>query len=206
MINTSLQLVGHAAKVLQAGRVLAGRADKLSLLLHGAPGVGKSDISDRIALELTGGAVAAIEHVNGQSLTIEKLRDWRAKAVYGNLFADWTVKRIDELDLASPAAKNELLTYLDYLPRNFAVLATTNEYGALRAASGGRLETRFRAIEVCAPQVSEAAQYIAARFALDAVIAEEIALGAVPEGSLAVAGVNMRQAVMDAETMQLLAA
>ena len=205
MIDTKTQLIGSAARVFAASRVLVAKSDKVALLLHGAPGVGKSDVLDRLAHDMTDGATAAIEHVNGQSLTIERVRQWRDKSAYGNLFCTWTVKRIDELDLASPAAKNELLTYLDYLPANFAVLATTNEYAQLRSLSAGRLETRFRTIEVQAPDVDQCAAYLASRFGLDVETCEAIAMGAVPVGMLATAGVNMRQAVMDAETAQLLA-
>ena len=51
----------------------------------------------------------------------------------------------------------ELLTYLDTLPKKHAVIATTNEFGKLRAASKGRLESRFIRFRVDAPSVEQTA-------------------------------------------------
>jgi hypothetical protein len=151
-----------------------------------------------LALELTKSPFA-IERVNGQSLGIELVRDWRERAAYGNLFSDWTVKRIDELDEASASATNELLSYLDYLRPGHAILATTNNYAELRANSKGRLETRFVRFHVGAPSVEEAVVFLRKHKQLPAAIAKSIALGAVPEGCLPTEGVNMRACIKDAD-------
>ena len=199
MINNTHALIGPAARVLGASRALAHNQGKIAILLDGNPGCGKSHLLDQLALELTGCKVA-IETINGQSLKIEVVRDWRMKSCYGNLFSDWTVKRIDELDQASLAAQSELLTYLDYLPAKFAVLASTNEYSQLRAASKGRLETRFNRFRVDAPSIEDASTYIVSRFNVSAGIALQIATGNVPEGCLPTEGVNMRGCIKDVET------
>lgn len=198
MIDTTQPLIGPAAKVLDTLRTLAKQRDKIAILLEGSPGVGKSHILDVLALALTNSKFS-VERVNGQSLGVGLVREWRDRMPYGNLFSDWTVKRIDELDQASPQAQSELLTYLDYLTPNKAVLATTNEYGALRAASKGRLETRFVRIHVEAPSVDDAAQCLADRYQISPVIAKQIALGCVPEGCLPSEGVNMRACIEDAQ-------
>jgi replication-associated recombination protein RarA len=201
MISLELPLIGPAASVLDAARALAARRDRLAILLHGSPGVGKTHLLDLLALECTGSKFA-IEQVNGQSLGIELVREWRARACYGNLFAEWTVKRIDELDHASASASAELLTLLDYMPAHTAILATTNDYAKLRAASKGRLETRFVVFRVDAPSIEEAVAYLRQRFRTPAAVAREIASGAVPDGCLASEGVNMRACVEDAQAYQ----
>lgn len=208
MISLELPLIGPAASVLGAARELARKArdngKPLSILCEGNPGVGKTHLLDLLALELTrsdrhSGSEFAIERVNGQSLGIDLVRDWRERAAYGNLFSDWTVKRVDELDEASTSANNELLSYLDYLTPRHAVLATTNDYPRLRVNSKGRLETRFIRFHVGAPSVDEAFGYLKKHRQLPAHVAKSIALGAVPEGCLPTEGVNMRACLKDAD-------
>ena len=118
---------------------------------------------------------------------------------YGNLFSSWTVKRIDELDQSHPSAQAELLTYLDYLPDRIAILATTNDYAALRSVSKGRLETRFVRLHVDAVSVADASGYLVAEMSIPASVAAQIASGSVPEGCLPTEGVNMRACIRDAE-------
>lgn len=199
MIDQTLPLIGPAAKAYEVVRTLTAQRNSVAVLLEGNPGVGKSHLLDKLALELTGSKFA-IEHVNGQSLNIQLVRDWREKACYGNLFSDWTVKRIDELDLASPAATAELLSYLDYLQPRMAILATTNDYGKLRATSKGRLETRFNRFHIGAPTVEQGRDYLVTQFGLPETVAETIARGAIPEGCLITEGVNMRCAVEDGKS------
>lgn len=198
MIALQLPLIGPAASVLGAARALAGQRDRLAVLLDGNPGVGKSHLLDQLALELTRSPFA-IERVNGQSLGIDLVREWRERAPYGNLFSAWTVKRVDELDLASASATAELLTHLDYLRPGHAILATTNDYAKLRGNSKGRLETRFVRFHVDPPSVPDAIAFLRRHKQLPAAVAKAIALGAVPEGCLTSEGVNMRACLRDAD-------
>ena len=198
MIRLDLPLIGPAVSVMETARALAARHDRLAILLHGDPGVGKSHVLDLLAIELTGSPFA-IEQMNGQSIGIENVREWRQRAGYGNLFSRWTVKRLDELDQASSSARAELLSYLDYLPAGVAVLATTNNYARLRAESKGRLETRFKTFRVDAPSVQDARQYMRRHFRIPGTAALAIAQGAVPDGCLPSEGVNMRACIEDAE-------
>jgi len=200
MIALDLPLIGPAASILEAARALIKTSPRLAILLHGSPGVGKTHLLDLLALELTGGSQFAIERVNGQSVSVDLIRQWRERGVYGNLFAAWTVKRIDELDHAGGSAAAEMLTLLDYLPKNVAILATTNDYAKLRAASKGRLETRFKVMRVDSPSIEQATAFLRSRFKLPAKVAEAIARGAVPDGCLPSEGVNMRACVEDAQT------
>jgi MoxR-like ATPase len=198
MIARNLPLTGPAASVLDAARALKQRRDRLAILLHGSPGVGKTHLLDLLADEITG-SPHAIEHVNGQSLSVDLVREWRARSCYGNLFSAWTVKRIDEIDHASSSAAAEMLTFLDYQAPQTAILATTNDYGKLRAASKGRLETRFVVYRVDAPSIEEAVVYLRRWFKVPAGPARAIANGAVPDGCLPTEGVNMRACVVDAQ-------
>lgn len=200
MIALDLPLIGPAASVLEAARALVRSNDRLAILTHGNPGGGKSHLLDLLARDLTGGSPFAIEQCNGQSVSVDLVRQWRERGGYGNLFADWTVKRIDELDHAGGSASAELLTFLDYLPKNVAILASTNDYGKLRAASKGRLETRFKVLRVDSPSIEQAVAYLRQQFKLTAKVADAIARGAVPDGCLPSEGVNMRACVEDART------
>jgi replication-associated recombination protein RarA len=198
MIALDLPLIGPAVSILETARALARQRDRVAILLHGPPGVGKTHMLDLLALEIAGSKFA-VEQINGQSLGIEVVREWRDRAPYGNLFSEWSVKRVDELDHASSSAAAELLTYLDYLHPRKAVLATTNDYARLRAAHKGRLETRFVVFRVDAPSIEDAAAYLRERFKVPAKIAREIAAGAVPDGCLPSEGCNMRACVEDAK-------
>ena len=195
MIRLDLPLIGPALETAAVLRAIP-RTRGINVLLHGEPGVAKSHLLDLFALELTG-SKHAIETVNGQSVSVDLVRQWRHDAAYGNLFSDWTVKRIDELDRASDAAQAELLSWLDYLPKHLAVLATTNNFGAMSRVDRGRLQRRFKQIRVEAPTVLEAVPYLMKHFGLPLEAATEIARQAVPDGELD--GVNMGAAVEDAE-------
>jgi hypothetical protein len=198
MIDLSIPLIGPAADVLRSIRVLAKQRDRLAILAEGRPGGGKSHLLDLLALDLTG-SKHAVETVNGQSLNVEIVRAWRVSAPLGNLFSAWTIKRIDELDQSSPGAQSELLTFIDYLPARHGVFATTNEYVKLRAISKGRLESRFVRVHVGSPSVEEAVKFLRRRFRIPKEVALQIAEGAIPEGCLAIEGVNMRTCMKDVQ-------
>ena len=199
MIDLTLPLIGPILEIATLLRVLLRKKRLNAALLHGSPGVGKTHLLDLLALEISGSS-HAIEQVNGQSLSVELVRDWRARCAYGNLFSPWTIKRVDEFDCASPAARNEVLSLLDYLPPHHLVLATTNDYAALRRADNRRLESRFKCYAVAGPDGGEAAAYLRKRYRVPADVAAEIVRGAVPDNTLGFDGVNMRQAVADAQS------
>ena len=102
-------LLGPARDVLDAAWETVRMMDRGALLLEGNPGTGKTDVCDRLARRLAM-SEHAIEHVNGQSVGVELVRAWRTAGMYGNLFSNCTVKRIDELDFASSSAVATLAT------------------------------------------------------------------------------------------------
>ena len=198
MIDLKLPLIGDCLRVLEMLRLLLRRKQLRAALLYGPPGVGKSHLSDLFALEV-GGSPHAIEQVNGQSLSVDLVRQWRERACYGNLFSKWTIKRVDEFDCASPQARNEILSLLDYLPPTHLILATTNDYAAVRGADNRRLESRFKCLAVDGPGILDAAAYLRTRLRLPAAVAAEIARASA-NNALGFDGVNMRQAVEAAQS------
>jgi hypothetical protein len=198
MIDLKLPLIGDCLRVLEMLRLLLRRKQLRAALLYGPSGVGKSHLSDLFALEI-GGSPHAIEQINGQSLSVDLVRQWRERACYGNLFSKWTIKRVDEFDCASPQARNEILSLLDYLPPTHLILATTNDYAAVRGADNRRLESRFKCLPVDGPGILDATAYLRKEFRLPAATAGEIARGA-SSHCLGFDGVNMRQAVEAAQS------
>lgn len=194
-------LIGPAALVLGAARELAAKCNPVALLIEGDPGVGKGHMSDQLALEITGSKFA-IEQINGQSVSVDVVRSWKERSRYGNLFSDRTVKRIDEIDAASSSAMAELLTYLDYLHKGNAIIATTNEFAKLRSQCKGRLESRFVRFHVEPPSVQQTMAFLCHYYRIDKRQAHAIALGAVPEGCLPTVGCNLRTAINDAEGLK----
>lgn len=192
------KLIGPAALVLSAARAHIAKPgrDRVVLLFDGDPGIGKKLIADQIAWDLAPSAMA-IETINGQSTGVEVVREWRERACYGNLFARWTVKRIEEIDQMSSSAMAEMLTFLDLMPSHVAIIATTNEFLKLRALCKGRLESRFVRFPVNAPTVAETSREIVRRFRIPMQKAHTIARGSVPDGVLD--GCNVRAAFNDAE-------
>lgn len=87
MIDLSLPLIGPAVQNTAFLRSLLARKPTLAALLHGPPGSGKSHLLDLFALDLVGAEKGktthpSIEHVNGQSLTVDLVR--RAPLTFRN--------------------------------------------------------------------------------------------------------------------------
>lgn len=128
-IQSPLEFIGDAKVVVdRLGRKVESRGTAprgYAWLFLGDPGIGKTSAALALAKRMTRDQAFLIEHVNGQSTTVDLVRGWRDSAPYRPLYGD-SVKLVDEIDLASPAAQNELLTYLDRLPAWNHVIATTN--------------------------------------------------------------------------------
>ena len=164
----------------------SGRMTSQSWLFLGEPGIGKTESALALAKTLAP-EKCCIEQINGQSCTVDLVRQWRDSQPFKPLFGD-SVKLIDELDLASPAAQNELLTFLDRLPPWQHVIATSNK--SLDALQP-RLQSRFQSFQLQPVQASEIATLLS-QFGLAASVAQRIASG--------VAG-NVRAALLDAQTV-----
>src|SRR5437764_7391440 len=73
-------------------------------LFTGPTGNGKSTLAEAFARLLCDDHRFGIETVNGASLTVELVRQWKASGVYRPLHSGLTVKFIDEIDGGSAAA------------------------------------------------------------------------------------------------------
>lgn len=190
------EFIGDAHRVVTAlgrkiERLKSGPKAGQRWLFLGDPGIGKSAAALALA-SMIAGSPASIEHVNGQSCTVDLVRHWRDSLPYRPMFGD-SVKLIDELDLASPAAQNELLTVLDRLPGWTHVIATTNK---TLEALVPRLQTRFSQFPFSKPSAQDIADLLT-RFTVPPSVASRIASGATG---------NVRAALLDAQAALDLAA
>lgn len=95
-------------------------------LFTGPPGVGKSRLAEVLAKDLAHHQ-SAVEQLNGQSLSVDLVRDWERSLAYKPICGERWVKLVDEIDAASTAALNEFRTYLDRIRAGTIVIGTTNK-------------------------------------------------------------------------------
>lgn len=164
------------------------------LLFTGPPGVAKTTLAIELASKLTGDSIDRImarvavnvEWTNGQSVTVDLVRKWQETGIYRPMFSDVRVQLIDEIDAISPAALNEIRTYLDRLPKATVFIATTNvEIEKLQQ----QLQSRFKVYYFEKVDVETINFWLMTEFKLPATIAKKTALKC---------GGDVRAAKMDA--------
>jgi replication-associated recombination protein RarA len=159
-----------AAKVL---RLKADPNARFKALFYGWPGTAKTELAKFIARRLSEHELA-IELLNGQSMSVERVREWHRQRCYRPIHGDWTLIIVNELDSASPEAHSELLEYLDSLPPHFAFLATTNKKledsatpkADLKDCLPKRIHSRFIAYKFLPVQAAETAAFVCQRWGL----------------------------------------
>jgi replication-associated recombination protein RarA len=176
------------AKVIDTKcRRLKAEGGNLKLLLYGAPGAGKTRLAEMAAATLANHSTEIVR-LNGRNLTSEVVRQWMDGLQYQSVLGGWTVKLVDELDLATPQAQDLLLSYLDALPATHAVIGTSNLH---LASLTDRFQTRFQQMRVDLPDTAELSEFLRKRWRLPKPAADAIAVGS---------GGNVRAALLDTET------
>lgn len=107
-------------------KLLADPKGFMRAIFYGPPGCGKSELASIIALKLSGDSFA-IEHLNGQGTSVERVRDWQRNDSYRPLYGTgWKVRIIDESDMMSEAGVFEMRQLMDARTPRSAYILTTN--------------------------------------------------------------------------------
>jgi len=132
----------------------------IKFLLNGEPGVGKSALAEFFACHM--GCVEKHSRIkyNGTKVNVEVVDDIGRQLAYRSLYGDYNYVWIDEADKIPQVAQVRLLTLLDDLGDGCAVVCTSN---CKLKDFEERFQTRFRVLEVEAPQPHEL-QSLLARF------------------------------------------
>jgi replication-associated recombination protein RarA len=179
-----------AGKLSAKASRLKAQGGVLKLLFTGGPGLGKTAVARMLAEQLQGNPLN-FQAVNGRSLTVEMIRGWQESAAYRPVFSGFTVKLVDELDTAPPAAQDLLLTYLDEMKEGHAFLATSN-MDLVNITP--RLQSRLQSLQFKAPGAGDIAGFLREKNpALPGEVADAIASGC---------GGNVRAALLDLETWE----
>lgn len=186
-MTTKTRLIGPAGKLADLFARTLEEETNVKLLFAGAPGVGKSQLAQRIAATLCGDKWG-IETVNGRSVSIHLVRQWTHDAQTSCLFGTgWKVKVVDEVDTMPADAQDELLTFLDKLPPCRGFIATSNlDLDKLSA----RFVTRLKRHEIAAPDAEEIAELLTIDHGVPALVAQQIAF---------LCGGCVRAALLDAD-------
>ena len=160
-------LTRHVAAVLPTG-------DPLAYIALGNPGVGKSSLSNYF-VKILGSSTWSSRTWNGARFGVEEVAKVEEFLRLKDMFGNYRVVRLEEVDHCSKAAQVALLTLLDELPKNAAVFATSNRrLGEFEE----RFQRRFHLLNLESPKAGEITAFLTARFGIPAAIAAQLELGA----------------------------
>lgn len=180
-------LIGHAGELAALLPLTLASKDRIKLLFNGPPGIGKSDLSRRLATDLCGGKWG-IEEIIGRKATIHHVSRWEEEFATSCMFGSGRkIRIINEIDTMPRDALDAMLAFLDDMPAGRGIIGTTN---LPFAELPERFRSRFTRYEVRAPSVDEIKHLLIEREGLPPAVAEHIA---------GLSGGNVRGAIMDAD-------
>lgn len=181
------KLIGPAGRLADVFANTLADKETVKLLLCGEPGIGKTALAERVALDLCGDKWG-MESVNGRNVSIHVIREWSKDGLSSCLFGTgWKVKIVNEVDTMPADAQDALLSFLDALPARCAFIGTSNlSLGTLSK----RFITRLQRHEVAAPEAEEIAAFLVESEGVPALIAQQIAF---------LCGGCVRAALLDAD-------
>ncbi len=141
-------------------------------LFLGKPGLGKTTLAKQLGLSLTGGNALGVDRRNGQSVSVEVVRDWETEGHYHPMYGVRVII-VDEIEKASPAALNQIRTYLDDLPTLTVFIATTN---CTIEELPEQLQSRFKPYYFLPVEPEEVKAWVEATFKLSPKVAGSIAV------------------------------
>lgn len=161
------------------------------VLILGRPGIGKSALADYFMRQL-GCDRWHTTLLNGTQLKIEIVEEIARTLHYKELFGDYRVVRVEEVDKVPVVAQVRLLTLLDELPKHTAVVCTSN--CSLKDLEE-RFQSRFLVLEIAPPKDTEIAELIRN-------LAPRLNEGAIQQIAVFACG-NVRQALLDVDNALL---
>lgn len=180
-IGTARAHVGTLQKLITAS-LPSGAPFKLLIL--GPPGTGKTELGNWIVKQL-GADRWHIHQFNGTQMKIEQVEEIARSLQFKEMFGQYRVLRIEEVDKVPTVAQVRLLSLLDDLPERTAVIATSN---CTLDDLEERFQSRFIPLQMkAAPQ--EEIEQLLTRWPLRPADVKRIAI---------FSGGNVRQALLDA--------
>jgi replication-associated recombination protein RarA len=162
--KSASDFIGPArAQAEQIARLLAlakPTGDPVSVLILGPPGIGKSELAEHF-VRCSGASKWSVAKFNGTQVKIEEVEELARKLHYRDLFGDYRVIRIEEVDKVPAVAQVRLLTLLDDLPPHNAIVCTSNcRLNELEV----RFQRRFTVIELAPPSAEDIYQLLSTRW------------------------------------------
>jgi len=128
--------------------------DALRLILTGAPGIGKSKLANFFTAKL-GCSKWSSHKLNGTQVSIDQVEEIALSLAYRDLFGNYRVIQIEELDKMPPVARSRMLTFCDDMPTGTALVATTNLSAEEMRKAHPAMQRRYTWIELEAPTADE---------------------------------------------------